>query len=171
MNQRFCETQRVSEKTTEEIKMLFQQLNRDSAEKVYIIAKNIAGGTVSAYYPVFFDTADTTSGNDGYAVSKARTGQAFMFAGIPQADIADDGVGLVQVYGKGSCYVLVTTSLATGDQLVPATSTVHLVNHIPVSATSLVPVVSNPWNFVTAMSVMASGISTAVKEPVFIRAL
>ena len=149
--------------------MLFQQLNRDHAEKVYVIVKNIAGGTVSAHYPVFYDTADA---NDGYAVSKARTGQFFMFAGIPSADIVDDGVGLVQVYGKGSCYVLVTTSLATGDQLEPATSTVHLVNHIPVSATSLVTTeVTNPWNFVTSMSVMASGISTAVKEPVFIRAL
>jgi hypothetical protein len=152
--------------------MLFQQLNRNSAEKVYVIVKNIAGGTVSAFYPVFYDTADATDGKDGYAVSKARTGQFFMFAGIPQEDIVDDGVGLVQVYGKGSCYVLVTTSLATGDQLKPATSTVHLVNHIPVSATSLVTTeVTNPWNFVTAMSVMASGISTAVKEPVFIRAL
>ena len=152
--------------------MLFQQLNRDSAEKVYVIVKNIAGGTVSAHYPVFFDTADTTNGNDGHAVSKARTGNFFMFAGIPEADIVDDGIGLVQVYGKGSCYVLVTTSMAAGDQLEPATSTVHLINFIPSSATSLVLTeITNPWNFVTSMSAMASGISTAVKEPVFIRAL
>ena len=151
--------------------MLFQQLNRDEAEKVYIIVKNIAGATCSAHYPVFFDTADTTNGGDGHAVSKARTGQAFMFAGIPEAAIADDAKGLVQVYGMGSAYVLVTTSLATGDQCVPADSTVHLVNYIQFSATSLITVNTNPWNFVTAMSVMASGISTAVKEPVFIRAL
>jgi len=148
--------------------MLFKQLNRDDAEKVYVIVKNIKGSTASAFYPVFFDTADD---NDGHAVSGARTGQEFLFAGIPQADIADDGIGLVQVYGKGSAYVLVTTALAAGDQVVPADSTVHLVNYTQFSATSLVTVNTNPWNFVTAMSAMASGISTAVKEPVFIRAL
>lgn len=152
--------------------MLFQKINRSDAEKVYVIVKNIAGSTASAHYPLFYDTADTTNGNDGYAVSKARTSNFFMFAGIPAVAIEDDGVGLVQVYGKGSCYVLVTTSMAAGDQLEPATSTVHLVNFIPASATSLVTTeVTNPWNFVTSMSAMASGISTAVKEPVFIRAL
>lgn len=151
--------------------MLFQQLNRSDAEKVYVICKNIKGSTASAYYPVFYDTADSTNGLDGHAVSGARTGQEFMFAGIPQADIADDAHGLVQVYGKGSAYVLVTSSMDAGDQCKPADSTVHLVNHIPVSATSTVAIVDTPWNFVTAMSAMASGISTAVKEPVFIRAL
>ena len=152
--------------------MLFQQINRSNAEKVYVICKNIKGAVASANYPLFYDTADTTGGNDGYAVSAARTGQKFMFAGIPPTAIADDGVGLVQVYGKGSAYVLVTTSMVAGDQLDASISTVHLVNFIPVSATSLVTTeTTNPWNFVTAMSAMASGISTAVLEPVFIRAL
>jgi hypothetical protein len=148
--------------------MLFQQVNRDDADKVFIICKNIKGSTASAFYPVFFDTADS---NDGHAVSGARTGQTFMFAGVPQADIADDAVGLVQVYGKGSGYVLVTTSMIAGDQLDVADSQAYFTNFIPVSATSLVPTIANPWNFVTSMSAMASGISTAVKEPIFIRAL
>jgi hypothetical protein len=151
--------------------MLFQQLNRSDAEKVFVMVKNIKGSACSAYYPVFYDTADATNGLDGHAVSGARTGQEFLFAGIPQAAIADDAHGLVQVYGKGSAYVLVTTALAAGDQVVAADSTVHLINYTQFSATSLVTVNTNPWNFVTAMSAMASGISTAVLEPVFIRAL
>jgi hypothetical protein len=150
--------------------MLFQQLNREDAEKVYVICKNVSGATASAYYPVFYDTAHT-QGNDGHAVSGARTGQKYMFAGVPQAAIADGAHGLVQVYGKGSAFVLVTGALAAGDQLNAANSTVHLVNFTPASASSLTPMVDNAWNFVTSMSAMASGISTAVKEPVFIRAL
>jgi hypothetical protein len=152
--------------------MLFQQLNRSDAEKVYVICKNVSGATASAHYPVFYDTAHT-QGNDGHAISGARTNQKFMFAGIPEAAIADGAHGLVQVYGKGSAYVLVTAALAAGDQVIAADSTVHLVNFTPGSASSGCPVnnIANPWNFVTAMSAMASGISTAVKEPVFIRAL
>lgn len=151
--------------------MEIQKVKKDGPDKIFILVKNIAGATISAFAPAFYDTADSTEGVDGYAVSGSRTNQDFMFAGIPQADILDDARGLVQSYGKGTASVLITTSLATGDQLIYASSQVHLVNHIPVSLTSLVPLQTNPWNFVTAMSVVASGISTAVSAPVFIRAL
>jgi len=148
--------------------MLFQQISRDDADKVYVICKNISGAALSAGAAAYFDLADAV---DGHAVSGAGTTKKFMFAGIVKDAIADDGIGLVQAYGKASAYILVTGAMAAGDQLNAVASATYLANFVPVSATSLVPTVANPWNFVTAMSAVASGISTATLEPVFVRAL
>lgn len=148
-----------------------QTINQKDPEKVFILCKNISGSTQSAGAALYFDASDTTAGADGYAVSGSGTGKKFLFAGINAQSLADDAKGLVQCYGIGSAYVVVTTSMSIGDQLDGTNSATHLVNFVPVSATSLVPVVSTPWNFVVAMSAVASGISTATLEPVFIRAL
>ena len=145
-----------------------QTINFNSPEKEYILCKNISGATQSLGAALYFDTASVT---DGFAVSGARTGQKFLFAGINDQSLADTKKGLVQCYGIASAYVLVTTSMAAGDQLDAVTSQTYLANFIPVSATSLVPTVANPWNFVATMSAVASGISTAVLKPVFVRAM
>lgn len=146
--------------------MLFQQVNKDDAEKVYIICKNISGATMSAGAAAYFDTADAV---DGHAVSGSRTNQEYLFAGIVKSALADDGIGLVQAYGKASAYVLVTGAVAAGDQLNAVDSATHLINYVAIAGSSAT--IANPWNFVTAMSAVASGISTATLEPVFVRAL
>ncbi len=143
-------------------------INYNSPEKEYILCKNISGATQSAGAALYFDTDSVT---DGFAVSGARTAKKFLFAGINDQSLADNKRGLVQTYGIASAYVLVTTSMAIGDQLDAVTSQTYLGNFIPASATSLVPVVTNPWNFVTSMSAVVSGISTAVLKPVFVRAM
>lgn len=145
-----------------------QTINYNSPEKEYILCKNVSGATQSLGAALYFDTASVT---DGFAVSGARTGQKYLFAGINDQSLNDGTKGLVQCYGIASAYVLVTTSMAAGDQLDAVTSQTYLANFIPVSATSLVPTVANPWNFVATMSAVASGISTAVLKPVFVRAM
>lgn len=151
--------------------MDIQQINRLDAEKVYVICKNISGAELAAGVPVYYDVADATNGQDGHAVSGAGTTKKYLFAGIVKDAIADDAHGAVQAYGKATAKILVTGAMAVGDQLDAVASAAYLANFVPVSATSLVPTVANPWNFVTAMSAVASGISTATSEIVFVRAL
>lgn len=97
--------------------MLFQRLNRTDAEKVFVIVKNISGGTMTANYPAVWDI----SSPDGIAVSKPATATLCLFVGIADADIAEQGYGLVQVYGyRASAYMTNDTSAAVvaGDPLV-----------------------------------------------------
>lgn len=147
--------------------MISTKINQKSPEKEFILAKNVSGATLSAGAAVYFDYADVT---DGYAVSGSGTSHSFLFAGIAKDAIADDAKGLVQTYGICSAYVQWSGALTVGQQLDTVASATHLTSFTPVSATSLVPTVANPWNFVAVMSAAASGISTATLEVVFVRA-
>jgi hypothetical protein len=144
-----------------------QTINQKDPEKEFILCKNVSGTTLSAGAAVYFDTASAT---DGFAVSGARTSQKFMFAGIVDKAIDSGKTGLVQTYGIASAYVQWSGALTAGAQLDAVTSQTYLTTFTPVSATSLVPTVDNPWNFVSIMSGAASGISTATLEVVFVRA-
>lgn len=144
-----------------------QTINFKDPEKEYILCKNVSGATMSSGAAAYFDTASVT---DGFAVSGARTGQKFLFAGINAQSLSDSSKGLVQTYGIASAYVQWTGALAAGDQLDAVTSQTYLTIFTPASASSLTPMVANAWNFVSVMSAAASGISTATVETVFIRA-
>jgi hypothetical protein len=76
--------------------MLFQRVNRSDAEKVFIIAQNTSGASLGANLPVYFET---DAASDGLAVSQMVAAGNLLFAGINDATLADDGYGLVQVYG------------------------------------------------------------------------
>ncbi len=144
-----------------------QTINFNNPEKEFILCKNVSAATLSAGAACYFDTASAT---DGFAVSGARTGQKFMFAGIVDTAIDSGLKGLVQTYGVASAYVQWSGALTAGLQLDAVASATHLTLFTPVSATSLVPTVDNPWNFVSVLSAAASGISTATLEVVFVRA-
>lgn len=150
--------------------MTSTKINQKSPEKVFILAKNVSGATLSAGAAVYFDTADVT---DGYAVSGARTSKKYLFAGIANAAIADDAKGLVQTYGICSAYVQFATSATSGTigmQLDAATSATYLTNYLPVAASS--GTVDNPWNFATLMvtATAAAANSTPVLKTIFVRA-
>lgn len=155
--------------------MQFQQLNRDDAETVFAIVKNISGAAIAIGAPAYFDTADATNGIDGHAVSAARTGQEYLFAGIAQVAIADDEIGRVQVYGKGSALAVVAATnvkASIGEQLNAVDSKAYLVQYTTIAGSSAP--IANPWTFVTLMAAVDSGAgtqSTAVLTKVFIRAL
>lgn len=107
--------------------MLFQQLNRTDAEKVFIICRNTSGASLAPNVPVYFET-DAVS--DGNAVSQMVSGGNLLFAGINHSTLADDAYGLVQVYGyRQSCVVApVGTSftLAPGGRLTGVAGAAYL---------------------------------------------
>jgi hypothetical protein len=147
--------------------MQSQTINFNSPEAEFILCKNVSGATQTAGCPLYFDTASAT---DGFAVSGARTGMAFLFAGIANSDIADGKKGLCQTYGIASAFVQWSGAMTAGNQLDYSASHAYLGLFAPASASSLTPMVSNAWNFVSVISAAASGISTATLEVVFIRA-
>lgn len=83
--------------------MLIQRINRDDAEKVFIICKNVSGSTMTAGYACVFDTGASV---DGVRVTKASSTDLAAFAGVADADIASNGYGKIQVYGyRSSAYI------------------------------------------------------------------
>jgi hypothetical protein len=89
--------------------MIFQRVNREDAEKIFIIVFNVAGATVTANYPVVWDTGTP----DGVRVTKPATATLGLFVGLANKDIADSAYGLIQAYGyRASAYMTNTTDVA-----------------------------------------------------------
>lgn len=105
--------------------MIFQRINREDAEKVFLIAYNVAGATITANYPAVWDI----SSPDGVRVSKPATATLSLFVGVANKDIADSAYGLFQVYGyRASAYLTNDTSqaVAAGDILIPVNAQWYL---------------------------------------------
>jgi|TARA_Y100000310_G_scaffold78393_1_gene75044 hypothetical protein len=85
--------------------MWMQTVNRADTERVWVNFTNRSGETLSARYPVFkFLTAANSASvsvNDGAKASSALvTGaEAGPFLGMAYEDVADNDVGVAQVYG------------------------------------------------------------------------
>ena len=96
--------------------MLIQRINRDDAEKVFIIAKNVSGSTMTAGYSCVFDTGASV---DGVRVTKASSTDLQAFAGVADADIASNAYGKIQIYGyRSSAYIYSSAGdSVTGDGL------------------------------------------------------
>ena len=143
--------------------MLFQRLNREDAEKVFIIVKNTAAATITANYPCVWDSATSF---DGVNVYKPATATLSLFVGIADDDIADDAYGLVQVYGyRASAYVTNDTSqaIAVGNILIPVDAQWYL----DYSSAS-----DGKSGFVYAAEAFATATTpAAANKKVFIRAL
>ena len=105
--------------------MLFQRLNREDAEKVFVICYNVAGATITAGYAAVWDTATP----DGLRVMQPTTATFSLLVGLANQDIVDSSYGLFQVYGyRASGFVTNDTSvaIAAGDLLVPVTAQYRL---------------------------------------------
>lgn len=107
--------------------MLFQQLNRSDAEKVFIIGKNTSGSTVSAGAPLYFETDAVTDGNSVSAVNGILEGLG-NFAGINHASLANNSYGLIQCFGfRQSAYVSAASAgCAIGIPFLPVASQLYL---------------------------------------------
>lgn len=147
-----------------------QKINQDDAEKVYVLATNTSGATLSQYAAVFWDATSAANGENG--VSGAVTGKKHLFAGSLQKAVADGKKALVQTYGPGKIYMVLSDTAASavpGDQLIAVTSQTYLVDF---SGTSGVPTAGE--NYVTLLefySAVASGNSAPLAKAVFIRAM
>ena len=147
-----------------------QTLNLADAEKVFVACRNISGATMSAGAAAFWDCASAIAGANG--VSGAVTGKKHLFAGAIKTALADSSYGLVQCYGPGRIYMVLSdtgASAVPGDPLIAVTSQTYLVDF---SGTSLVPTAGE--NYVTLMdyySAAAGGQSAPLSKSVFIRAM
>ncbi len=104
--------------------MIWQRVNRSDPEKIFIVVQNVAGGTLTAGYSCVWDV----SAPDGVRVTQAVTATLGAYAGIADADIANNGYGLIQVFGyRSSAYIYSSTgSSAAGDILIPTDSSYGL---------------------------------------------
>jgi hypothetical protein len=100
--------------------MLFRRINRSSPEQVFIVVQNVSGGTLTAGYAACWELGSA----DGVRVTQPATANLYAFAGVCDADIANNGYGLLQIYGyRASAYIYSSTgSSAAGDVLFPVNS-------------------------------------------------
>jgi hypothetical protein len=143
--------------------MLFKRINRDSAEKIYIVCKNVSGGVLTAGYTCVFDTGASC---DGVRVTQATTAALGSVAGVADADIANNGYGLIQAWGyRSSAYIYTSTgSSVAGDVLGTTNAEWGLT---PTASTSTAPAFGFLCEAVAAST--SSRFHTTAK--VFIRAL
>jgi hypothetical protein len=96
--------------------MLFKRISRASPEVVFLVAKNVAGATLTAGFNCVWDTGASA---DGVRVTQASTAALQAYAGVADADIANNDYGLLQVYGfRSSVRIFSSTgSSAAGDNL------------------------------------------------------
>lgn len=90
--------------------MLFKRVSRSAAEQVFIVVQNVSGGTLMAGYSCCWELGSV----DGVRVTQPATAFLQAFAGIADADIANNGYGLIQVYGyRSSAYISRSSEKAT----------------------------------------------------------
>lgn len=103
--------------------MQFQQLNRDQAENVYRVVKNVQGATITTGLPVSLVHTST----DGVAAVLAdAAADSTGFIGVAVQDIANNDYGRVQTGGFVNSilvsHVGSSITINAGDPLVPAPS-------------------------------------------------
>jgi hypothetical protein len=82
--------------------MLFKRVSRSAAEQIFVVVQNVSGGTLTAGYSCCWELTSP----DGVRVTQAATAFLQAFAGVADADIANNGYGLIQVYGyRSSAYI------------------------------------------------------------------
>lgn len=143
--------------------MMFQRINRDDAEKVFIAVYNVAGATMTAGYAM---VVDITTSVDGVRMSKPATATLSLFVGVAHRDIADSAYGLAQAYGyRASAYVTndASVAVAAGDILIPVNAQWYLGRSGASDGKS---------GFIIAAEAVATGTTpAAAQKKVFIRAL
>jgi hypothetical protein len=150
--------------------MVFQRVNREHAEKVFLMVKNNEGSALAAGQTVQWELASASV--DGVKARGVDTGNDWAFIGIVDAAIADGEYGLVQVYGyRASAKVFQTgTSYDTGAALVPVAGQAYM-SAVATSTTSTANVTLQPVFAVLAESIQTAAASATVARKVFLRAL
>lgn len=104
--------------------MLFKRVGRTSAETAFIVVQNVSGSTATAGYALVFDVGVSV---DGVRVTQASATDLQAFAGVADSDIANNGYGLIQVYGyRASVRIYSSTgSSVSGDNLNVVAGSTH----------------------------------------------
>ncbi len=145
--------------------MLFKRISRTAAETVFVVVKNVSGGTLTGGYSCCWDTSTA----DGVRVTQLAAATATLYAGVADADIANNDYGLIQVYGyRSSAYITYSSvSIVIGDALGGGVAASWGLERKAAGATG------SALGFASAMEAVAS--STAVAHyttaKVFLRAM
>lgn len=100
--------------------MLFQRVNRDDPEKIFVVAKNSYTVALSNGQAVIWDIATDKDGVGVERPTAIATNLGIAAAGIAAEAIAVNDYGLIQVYGYHSA---VRVRVATSEELiVPGTA-------------------------------------------------
>jgi hypothetical protein len=146
--------------------MLFSQLSRSDAEKVFIIGKNTTGSTVSAGAPLYFETDAVTDGNSVSAVNGLLEGTA-MFAGINHSSLTTGSFGLIQTYGfrQSAWLSAASAGCAIGIPMIPVANQLYLTDSTSAAC--------NNFNGCVVMETIAAAVgnSAVLQWNVFIRAM
>jgi len=104
--------------------MLFQRINRNDAEKVFLEVQNVSGSTATAGYALVLDVGANV---DGVRVTQASATDVQAFVGVANADIANNAYGLVQCYGYRSSVRIYSSagSSVAGDDLTVVAGAAH----------------------------------------------
>jgi len=97
--------------------MLFKRISRSDAETAFIVVKNVSTSTMTAGYHCVFDVSTNA---DGVRVTQCSSFDLNAYAGCADADIANNGYGLVQVYGYRAAGLVIASGLVnSGENLMP----------------------------------------------------
>jgi hypothetical protein len=104
--------------------MIFKRINRAQAETVFMAVQNVSGSTATAGYALVFDVGASV---DGVRVTQASATDLQAFAGVADADIANNAFGLIQVYGYRSSVRIYSSagSSVAGDNLTVVAGAAH----------------------------------------------
>ena len=145
--------------------MLFKRISRSSAETVFVVVKNVSGGTLTANYSCTWDVSTA----DGVRVTKPAVLTQVLFAGVADADIANNAYGLIQVYGyRSNAYITYSSvSIVAGDALGTGVAISWGLERIADGATG------DAGSFAYAMAAVASSTAVAhyTNSAVFLRAM
>lgn len=106
--------------------MIFNHFQREDADNVFSIVRNVAGAALSAGAAAVYDVGASV---DGVRVTTPATADLGCLAGITAEAIADSAYGKVQKHGyKASAYVIASTDVAitAGSLLVPVNGQTYL---------------------------------------------
>ena len=143
--------------------MLFKRISRSDAETAFIVVKNVSGSTMTAGYHCVFDVSTDA---DGVRVTQCSSFDLQAYAGCVDADIANGGYGLVQVFGyRAAGYVCSSRIQNSGDNLGP-TADVWSLESSSIAATTGF----KAFAFICE-TVASATESTSANKRIFIRAL
>ena len=82
--------------------MLFQQLNRGDADKVFVVGQNLSTGSLLGNTLVCWEGVIASSVSFGNGFMQPVTSNINLFAGVLDATVLTGAYGLIQVYGQRS---------------------------------------------------------------------
>jgi hypothetical protein len=153
--------------------MLFQKLNSDSADKVFITCKNGLTSRIAIGTPVCFDSVTDNNGN---TVITPTTASLRLFAGIVSDRIMGtsgqpDQYQKVQVYGYNPAILMGATSVTPGIAMQIANGLTYLRPAILHSATTAAEI-DETYAYVVAGTTYNTPAATYIAtKPGYIRAM